>query len=106
MLIFSAPTKSIAINVSAKIAWNGISSPKGVGIGANIQLSRSFQFIPEFNIIDSRHGDSNGTLGVRWLANSNTNIDFYISSAAGLQDIGQFIGSDDVLLGTKFNFTY
>ena len=100
------PTNKIAININPKLAWSGVGSPKGIGLGANIQLTKRFQLIPELNLVDTKNGDSNGTIGLRWLFNENINLDIYASSAAGLQDIGQLIGTDEPRLGTRFTIVY
>ena len=100
------PTNKIAININPKLAWSGVGSPKGIGLGANIQLTKRFQLIPELNLVDTKNGDSNGTIGLRWLFNENINLDIYASSAAGLQDIGQLIDTDEPRLGTRFTIVY
>ncbi len=96
----------LAINFVPKFAWNGYSTPKGLGLGANLQLSKRFQLIPEYNLVDNKNGDSNGTLAIRWLFNDDITLDLYASSAAGLQDMGQLIGSDSTRLGMRFNINY
>ncbi len=100
------PTRRIAININPKAAWNNISTPKGVGLGANIQVSKKLQLIPEYNLVESPKDNNNYTIALRWLLTEDFNIDIYGSSAAGLQDIGQLIGADETKLGTRFNLTY
>ncbi len=99
-------TNWLAININPKIAWNNISTPYGVGLGGNIQLSKRFQLIPEVNLVNAVNGDNNGTLALRWLTNENLHLDLYVSSAAGLLDIGQFLGADEARLGARFHITY
>tara|TARA_Y100001968_G_C19454192_1_gene771075 strand:+ start:9305 stop:11248 length:1944 start_codon:yes stop_codon:yes gene_type:complete len=100
------PYKWMALSINPKIAWSGVSSPYGIGLGANIQLTESFQLIPELNIVSQKNGSNNGTISLRWLFSENLNFDFYISSAAGFQDIGQLIGDEDMRVGTKFYAQY
>ncbi len=97
---------NLALNINPKIAWNGVSTPKGIGIGANIQISRRFQLIPEVNIVDTKNATHNGTLGLRWLFGEGVHLDLYASTAAGLQDIGQLVGTNKGRLGARFNLNY
>ncbi len=99
-------TKWLAININPKLAWSGFSTAKGLGIGANIKLLNNLQLIPEYNLVDQKNGDNNGTLGLRWMFNEDINLDLYMSSAAGLQDIGQLLSADETRLGARFNMTY
>ena len=38
----------------------------------NIELSKKLQLIPEINLVDKKNGDSNGTIGLRWMFNKKT----------------------------------
>ena len=106
LMVTWEPLDKLAINLNPKVAWTGHGNPKGIGIGANIELSKRFELIPELNIAESKQGLSNGTIGLRWLMNENINIDLYASSASGLQDIGQLMGTDNKRLGARFMITY
>ncbi len=99
-------TNWLAININPKLAWNAFTIPKGIGVGANIQIAKNLQLIPEFNIVNNNSGDPNNTIALRWLAKDNLHLDLYTSTAAGLQDIGQLLSSDTRRLGARFNISY
>ncbi|WP_320675174.1 hypothetical protein [Prochlorococcus sp. MIT 1341] len=97
----------LAVNVNPKAVISGVSDPWGVGLSANMQLGNSFQLIPEINLVGSHREATNMTLALRWLARPDTTyVDFYISNAAGMLDIGQMIRSDDLRLGTKVSIVF
>lgn len=96
----------LALNLNPKLAWSGISTPWAVGLGANIQLGRHFQLIPELNVVGSEINASNGTLALRWLATSSTNLEVYVSNAAGLFDIGQLLDNSTMRLGGRLLFSF
>jgi len=96
----------LAFNLNPKGAWSGISNPWGIGLSANIQLSKNFQLIPEGNFVASDSVQSNGTMAVRWLANDSLNIDIYASNASGLLDIGQLIKSLQTRYGARLSFMF
>lgn len=58
----------VAININPKLAWAGVGSLWGIGIGANIQLAPGWELVPEANIAMDSRKNSNGTLGLRWNA--------------------------------------
>jgi hypothetical protein len=104
-------TPWLALNVNPKIAWSGLGTPWGVGLSANVQLGADFQLIPELNIGGYDTQATNGTLALRWLAQrgsdrSSTNVDLYVSNAAGLLDLGQLLRSTDLRVGTRLSFTF
>ncbi len=96
----------LAFNLNTKGAWSGISNPWGVGLGANIQLSKKFQLIPEGNIVMSDKSQSNATLSLRWLINDSMNMDVYMSNAAGLLDMGQLLKSLDTRFGGRLSLMF
>ncbi|MFM7314515.1 MAG: hypothetical protein ACKO0M_15360 [Cyanobium sp.] len=96
----------LALNLNPKLAWSGVDIPVGVGLSANIQLGRSFQLIPELNLVASDAGASNGTLALRWLASPTAAVDLYVSNAAGLYDIGQLLRSAQARLGGKLTLQF
>ncbi len=97
----------LALNVNPKIALSGISDPWGVGFSANIQIGHSFQLIPEINFVGSHTEATNMTIALRWLAKPEfTYVDFYLSNAAGLMDIGQLMRTDDPRIGTKVSLIF
>ncbi len=100
-------TSWLALNLNPKLGWSGVSDPWGVGLSANIQLSHSFQLIPEINIVGSHFDATNGTVSFRWLAQpETTHVDIYLSNAAGLFDMGQLIRSEDMRFGGKISFIF
>ncbi len=96
----------LALNLNPKLAWSGVSTPWGVGFSANIQLGRSFQLIPEINVVGSQLSATNGTLALRWLASRTTNLELYVSNAAGLFDIGQLLENTNVRVGGRLLFNF
>ena len=96
----------LAFNLNPKLAWSGVSIPWGVGLSANIQLGPSFQLIPEVNVVGSQVSATNGTLALRWLATSNTNVEVYVSSAAGLFDMGQLLENTNVRVGGRLVISF
>jgi hypothetical protein len=102
-------TPWLAFTLNPKLAYSGLGTPWGVGLGANIQLGKSFQLIPEINAVATDLGGSNGTNGsldLRWLANPKTTVDLYVSNAAGLLDMGQLLGNNQVRVGGKLTLTF
>ncbi|MCP9849768.1 hypothetical protein [Cyanobium sp. Morenito 9A2] len=96
----------LALNLSPKVGWSGISSPWGVGLSANLQLGKWFQLIPELNLVASQVSASNGTLALRWLASRTSAVDLYVSNAAGLLDMGQLMGNGQVRVGGRLLLTF
>ena len=94
--------KRLALNFNPKMAWSGIDTPLGIGASANIQLSPSFQLIPEINAVATDMASSNCTLSLRWLPRPTTALDIYVSNAAGVYDIGQLLKNDSTRIGAKF----
>jgi hypothetical protein len=98
--------ESVALNLNPKLAWSDIETPLGLGLSANLQLGSSFQLIPEVNLVASDWDQTNGTFGVRWLANRNTAVDLYVSNAAGIYDIGQLLRVDQARVGGKLTLQF
>ena len=102
-------TPTLAFHLNPKLAWSGDGTSWGVGLGANLQLGASFQLIPEVNVVATDLGGdngSNGSLALRWLASSRTTVDVYVSNAAGLYDLGQLLGNDQVRVGARLAFSF
>ena len=83
-----------------------MATPVGIGLGANLQISRNLQLIPELNWVTSGAGDSNASLALRWLAGATTAIDLYVSNAAGLLDMGQLLQTNQTRLGAKLTLQF
>ncbi len=99
-------SEGLAISLGPKLAWSGVESPWGFGLAANIQLGEHWQLIPEANLVASDFNSSNGTVALRWLANPNTFVDVYASTAAGLLDVGTLLSSDQVRVGTRISVLF
>ena len=96
----------LAFNLNPKLAWSGVATPVGIGLGANLQLARNLQLIPELNWVTSSAGDSNAALALRWLPSATTAIDLYVSNAAGLLDMGQLLQTDQTRVGAKLTLQF
>jgi hypothetical protein len=102
-------TPTLAFHLNPKVAWSGGGTSWGVGLGANLQLGRRFQLIPEINLVATDLGGengSNGSLALRWLASVSTTLDVYVSNAAGIYDLGQLLGNDQVRVGARLAFSF
>jgi hypothetical protein len=103
----ASPT--LAFHLNPKLALNGDGTSWGVGLAANLQLGRRFQLIPEINLVATDLGGdngSNGSLALRWLASASTTLDVYVSNAAGLYDLGQLLGNEQVRVGARLAFSF
>jgi hypothetical protein len=102
-------TPWLAFNVNPKLANSGLGTPWGIGISANIELGNSFQLIPEINAVATNFGgtnDTNGSLALRWLASTKSALDLYVSNAAGLLDMGQLLGGNQIRVGSKLTLSF
>ena len=102
-------TPTLAFNLNPKLAWSGGGTSWGVGLAANLQLGRRFQLIPEINLVATDLGGengSNGSLALRWLASASTTLDVYVSNAAGLYDLGQLLGNEQLRVGARLAFSF
>jgi len=100
---------NLAFHLNPKVAWSGGGTSWGVGLAANLQLGPRFQLIPELNVVATDLGGengSNGSLVLRWLASTSTTVDLYVSNAAGLLDLGQLLGNDQVRVGLRLAFNF
>ena len=96
----------LAFTVSPKLALSGFGKPWGIGFAANIQINDQLQIIPEANLVASDPDASNGTITLRWVASRSAFFDLYLSTAAGLYDIGTLLNSDQVRVGTRISFLF
>ena len=97
---------SLALQLNPKLAWSGVGTPWAIGLGANIQLGRSFQLIPEANLVGSDFSQSNASLALRWLASKTVQFDVYVSNAGGLLDMGQLLDAGQARLGGRLVFNF
>lgn len=99
--------KWLAFNLNPKAAWAGNGQPLSIGIGANIQLGKSFQLIPEANIATNSTAGNNATLALHWLASRTTALDLFVSNAAGLLDVSQLLQNvDEARLGARLTMQF
>lgn len=96
----------LAFTVSPKVVFSGLGDPWGIGFSANLQLSDKLQLIPEANLVMSDPDASNGTVALRWLAGRSAFIDLYLSTAAGLYDLGTLLESEQVRVGTRISLLF
>lgn len=94
------------LNMNPKLAWNGIETISGIGVGLNYALIEKIHLIPELNYIFSEDVNHNTSLVIRYLPTENKSIDFYISNAEGSLDLGQLLKSKDLRMGLKMNYTF
>ena len=96
----------VAFNINPKMAASGLGGLYSLGISSNIQLSELYQFIPEVNLSLSKLSESNTTLSLRRVFGNNFYADLYLSSASGLQDLGQLLYSNEIRKGFRMNFLF
>ena len=94
----------VAISANPKLAWSGVESLWGFGIGANIQLAPSWELLPEVNIVINSKQESNGTLGLRWNARESVAVEFYGSTASSVLDVGQLLNAKEIRWGGRLIF--
>jgi len=102
-------TPTLAFSLNPKLAWSGAGTSWGVGLSANLQLGPRFQLIPELNAVATDLGGQNGTngsLALRWLASKTASLDLYLSNAAGLLDLGQLLGNDQLRVGARVMLSF
>ena len=93
----------LAININPKLAWAGVGSLWGIGIGANIQLAPGWALVPETNMAINSLSKSNGTLALRWNATSNITIEAYGTTASSTIDMGQLLNAEEVRWGSRIS---
>ncbi len=98
--------KYISVNVNPKIVYSGVGVLRGLGLSTNIQISQNLQLLPEVNLALSKDSETNSTIAIRRSFGRNFMLDIYASTAAGLQDIGQLLGSKEVRQGIRFHLLY
>ena len=91
----------LAISLNPKLAWSGVGNLLGIGLGANVQITPSWELIPELNIVMNSRHESNGTLGLRWNAFDNFAVELYGSTASSIVDIGQLINAEEIRWGSR-----
>lgn len=110
--IFSDLTSTLKLtdwwtfNISPKYLFSGIDNLGSVGISSNINFLNNFNFISETNIGLTDNSESNSTFALRYSYDSRKSLDFYLTNAVGLIDVGQMLKSDDYKFGVKLNFIF
>ena len=93
----------VAFSINPKLAWAGVGSLWGIGLGANIQLAPGWELVPETNIDLNSVENSNFTLGLRWNATNDVTIEVYGTTASSIIDMGQLINAKEVRLGSRLS---
>ena len=93
----------ISISINPKLAWAGIGSLWGIGLGANIQLAPGWELVPEANLALGSPKNSNFTLGLRWNATDDVTIEVYGTTASSIIDMGQLLDADEVRWGSRIS---
>ena len=96
----------LAININPKLAWSGVGSLWGIGVGANIQLAPGWELVPETNITTNSLGNSNSTLGIRWNANDYITFEAYGTTASSISDMGQLLNSEEIRWGGRLSIKF
>ena len=93
----------VAISITPKLAWAGIGSLWGIGLGTNIQLAPSWELVPESNIAVNSLENSNFTLGLRWNTTDDITIELYGTTASSITDMGQLLNAEEVRWGSRIS---
>lgn len=91
----------VAISINPKLAWAGVGSLWGIGLGANIELAPGWELIPEYNIAANSLENSNLTLGLRWNTTNDITVEVYGTTASSIIDMGQLLNAKEVILGSR-----
>ena len=95
----------IMVNINPKYFFSGVNNLAGMGFSSNLTLLDNLQLIPELNTNFMRD-ETNYTLALRYIYSSRGSVDFYVSNALGIQDVGQMLKADSNRYGIKLNFIY
>tara|TARA_B100000886_G_scaffold340480_1_gene310354 strand:+ start:42371 stop:44242 length:1872 start_codon:yes stop_codon:yes gene_type:complete len=94
----------IKFNTSSKVFWSNIKTIYGVGLGVNYILNDKISFIPEVNVPLSKDLDPNFSFSIRYFLNNEFDIDFYISNAEGINELGSLMRSESPRIGVLINY--
>ena len=92
---------NIAFNFNPKVAWSGVGTLWGKGLGANIKVAPRWEVIPEMNVVVNSPEESNGSLALRWNATEDISIEAYGSTASSIVDLGQLLKADAIRWGGR-----
>ena len=93
----------VAISINPKLAWSGIGSLWGIGLGANVQLAPGWELVPESNISVNSLENSNFTLGLRWNTTDDITVEVYGTTASSIIDMGQLLNAEEVRWGSRIS---
>ena len=93
----------VAISIDPKLAWAGVGSLWGIGLGANIQIAPGWELVPEANINTNSLEQSNCTLGLRWNATEDITIEAYGTTASSIIDMGQLLNAEEIRWGSRIS---
>ncbi len=96
----------VAINLNPKMVLGGMGSLYSFGLSSNIHLSDLYQLIPELNISMSELSQTNASFSLRRTFKKNFYLDLYVSSAAGIQDLGQLLRSNEIRKGIRMSLLF
>ena len=94
----------IKFNTSSKVFWSNIKTIYGLGFGVNYILNDKISFIPEVNVPFSQDLDPNFSLSMRYYINNEFDLDFYISNAEGINELGSLMRSKSPRIGLLINY--
>tara|TARA_Y100000589_G_scaffold182687_1_gene173043 strand:- start:1580 stop:3412 length:1833 start_codon:yes stop_codon:yes gene_type:complete len=96
----------LTLNISPKYLFSGVDNLAALGISNYTNLSQKLLFISETNIGLNENSECNLTFSLRHLQNKDRAIDFYVSNAVGIEDLGQLLRSDNYKFGIKMSFIF
>ena len=97
-------SENIKFNTSSKIFWSNLKTIYGLGLGADYILNDKISLIPEANFPFSNDLDPNFSFSVRYFLNNQFNLDFYISNAEGINELGSLMRSKTPRIGLLINY--
>mgnify|MGYP001432322628 CR=1 FL=1 len=95
-----------AFNISPKYLFSGVDNLGSLGLSSNINILKNLNFISETNIGVTDNSESNSTFALRYSYDSKKSLDFYLTNAVGLLDVGQMLKSEDYKFGVKLNLIF
>ena len=95
-----------AFNIGPKYLFSGVDNLGSLGLSSNINILKNLNFISETNIGVTDNSESNSTFALRYSYDSKKSLDFYLTNAVGLLDVGQMLKSEDYKFGVKLNLIF
>ena len=97
-------SENIKFNTSSKIFWSNLKTIYGLGLGADYILNDKISLIPEVNVPFSEDLDPNFSFSIRYFLNNEFDLDFYISNAEGINELGSLMRSKTPRIGLLINY--